>query len=149
MKIQKPKSRYWILILIALFSILIAEILQFTSIFQTIELKLLDMRFSMRGTQAQENPPVVIIGIDDQSDESTPDRWPWPRSYYAHVIENLEEAGAAVIGIDVILDQPDTDHPESAPGTRASIQSTVRPPDNGQPPRYLVVSSFSFERPSM
>lgn len=112
MKKQKPKSHYRNLLFIAIFSILTAEFLQFTTVFQTLELKILDMRFNLRGVQSPDDSPVVIIGIDDQSDESTPERWPWPRSYYAHVIENLEEAGAAVIGIDVILDQADSGHPE-------------------------------------
>ncbi len=29
--------------------------------------------------------------------------WPWPRSYHARVIRNLTEAGAKVIGVDIIL----------------------------------------------
>jgi adenylate cyclase len=78
-----------------------------------LELNLLDYRFKIRGTQSVVKSPIVILAIDDQSDESTPARWPWPRSYYAHVIENLNEAGVKAIGIDVIFDQADQNGAQS------------------------------------
>jgi len=113
MEVLKPKSRIWILVLIAVLSILTAELFKYSAVFQTMELKVLDMRFGMRGTRVLDQPPIAVIAIDDQSDESTPDRWPWRRSYYAHVIENLQEAGAAVIGLDLILDKGDLTNPGS------------------------------------
>ena len=70
-----------------------------------LENDLLDYRFSMRGPLDISESPIIILAIDNQSDESTPHRWPWPREYFAHVIENLNEAGAKVIGIDVIFEQ--------------------------------------------
>ncbi len=74
---------------------------------QTLELKTIDWRFQWRGPIPVKDSPIVIVTIDDQSFESLPDRWPWPRYYYAHVIENLTRAGARVIGLDVTLDVPD------------------------------------------
>ncbi len=113
MKLEKPKSKPFVIALIALGAFAFAFIFSYVSIFVNLELKMVDARFSLRGPLEMEDSPVVIISIDDQSDESTPDRWPWPRSYYAHVIENLEEAGAKVIGIDVMLDQSDESNPAS------------------------------------
>jgi len=113
MKSSRTKTRMWVNLLIGLGTILIAIFLSYTALYQTIELKLLDLRFTIRGPESVEDSPIILIGIDDQSDESTPHRWPWPRSYFAHVIENLEEAGAAVIGVDVIFDQPDKYGPAS------------------------------------
>jgi len=113
MRLEKPKSKPLVLGFIALFSILFAYILSYTGLFAGLELKTLDIRFSLRGEQTLDETPVVIIAIDDQSDESTPDRWPWPRAYYAHVIENLQEAGVAVIGLDVMLDQSDVTNSKS------------------------------------
>ena len=72
-----------------------------------IERNLIDYRFKMRGNLDVSQSPIVIVAIDDQSDASTPERWPWPREYYAHLIENLNQAGAAVIGIDVLFGQAD------------------------------------------
>ncbi len=79
----------------------------------SLELDFLDLRFKLRGPLDISDSPIVILAIDDQSDESTPNRWPWPRSYFAHVIENLNDAGAKAIGVDVIFDQADINGPES------------------------------------
>jgi len=112
MKLSKPTPKNYIIALIFFFTLLLAVLLNNLAIFQTLELKSLDWRFSFRGAEPANELPVVILAIDDQSDESTPARWPWPRSYFAHVIENLEEAGVAAIGIDVIFDQPDRFGPQ-------------------------------------
>ncbi len=101
------KTSFWVVIGISIGAILLANILSLTNTVNSLELKLIDMRFDIRGPLPLEDSPVVIIKIDDQSDESTIARWPWPRSYYASIIKNLNEAGAAVIGIDVMLDKPD------------------------------------------
>ncbi len=74
---------------------------------QSLELKTIDWRFRWRGEVSVEDSPIVLVTIDDQSFDALPDRWPWPRSYYAHVIDNLTRAGADVIGLDVMLDIPD------------------------------------------
>ena len=78
-----------------------------------LENDLLDYRFTVRGPLDISESPIVILAIDDQSDESTPHRWPWPREYFAHVIENLNEAGVKAIAIDVIFQQADVNGPES------------------------------------
>lgn len=78
-----------------------------------LELKTIDWRFDWRGPISVEDSPVVIVAIDDNAFEVLPERWPWPRSYYARAIDNLERAGAAVIGIDVMLDVADTEHPDA------------------------------------
>jgi len=147
MDIQKPKARPWVLVLIALFAILAAEIFQFTTVFQTLELKILDMRYGMRGVIMSEDSPIVIIAIDDQSDESTPDRWPWRRSYYAHVIENLQEAGAAVIGIDVMLDKGDASNPASDDTLAAVLRKYNNVVQTGKLLRTLTNLSYSTVMP--
>ncbi len=102
-------KKYSILTILAVIlgTFIITLMLRLIPAFQSLELKTIDWRFQWRGPVSVENSPIVLVTIDDQSFESLPERWPWPRSYYAHVIENLTEAGARVIGIDVILDIPD------------------------------------------
>ncbi|MGH1366227.1 MAG: CHASE2 domain-containing protein [Calditrichia bacterium] len=78
----------------------------------SLELKTVDWRFEWRGVEDLSDSPVVIVAIDDQSFEALPERWPWPRSYYARVVRNLNRAGAKAIGIDVIFDSPDEQYPE-------------------------------------
>lgn len=47
---------------------------------------------------------ITLVTIDEES-FAHPELsvWPWPRGAHARVIENLREAGAAVIGVDVIF----------------------------------------------
>ncbi len=79
-----------------------------------LELKTIDQRFSFRYQYADnerkikyEESPIIIVAINDQSGNAVKERWPWPRSYYAHFIRNMKKAGAKVVGIDVVFDAPD------------------------------------------
>jgi adenylate cyclase len=57
------------------------------------------------------SPNIVIAGIDDKTLE-TYGRWAdWPRSLHAQAIDNLSQAGAKVIGFDIIFTDisPDDD----------------------------------------
>ncbi len=110
---KKHKEKPIISIAIAIGSIIVALFLGQMTTFLSLENDLLDYRFKLRGQLDISESPIVILAIDDQSDESTPHRWPWPRAYFAHVIENLVEAGVKAIGIDIIFDQPDVNGPES------------------------------------
>ncbi|MCX6145345.1 MAG: CHASE2 domain-containing protein [Ignavibacteriales bacterium] len=47
---------------------------------------------------------VVIIGIGEDDMKSLPESFPFPRSYYAHIIENLERSGVRAIGLDVTFE---------------------------------------------
>jgi adenylate cyclase len=52
---------------------------------------------------------VVIIGISDEDLLALPEPFPFPRSYYAHLIENLNRAGAKVIVFDMTFESPSKD----------------------------------------
>lgn len=97
----------WLIASIIFGITLITLILQLIPAIHGLELKTIDWRFQWRGPLTIEQSPIVIVTIDDQSYESLQTQWPWPRHFYANVIENLTEAGAKVIGLDVILDSPD------------------------------------------
>jgi adenylate cyclase len=113
MEKTKHKPHSVISFLIAFGAIILSLILAQITTFRNLELDLLDYRFNMRGPLATEESPIVILAIDDQSDGSTAHRWPWPREYFAHVVENLNEAGVKAIGIDVIFEQADIHGPQS------------------------------------
>jgi adenylate cyclase len=54
-------------------------------------------------TAQPPSPNIVIAGIDDSTLE-TYGRWAdWPRSLHAQAIDNLRQAGAKVIGFDVVF----------------------------------------------
>lgn len=51
---------------------------------------------------------IVIVAIDEPS-LARIGRWPWRRAVHATLLHKLAQAGATVVGIDIILNEPDTD----------------------------------------
>ena len=110
---KKHKQNIFISLSIVFGAVVLSLFLSQMTTSISLEHDLLDYRFRMRGPLDVSESPIVILAIDDQSDESTAHRWPWPREYFAHVIENLNEAGVKAIGIDVIFEQADINGSES------------------------------------
>jgi len=54
----------------------------------------------MRGTK-EISDDIVIVEIGDDTFNTLNERWPFPRNYHAHLIENLEKAGAKQIIFDI------------------------------------------------
>ncbi|NUO82148.1 adenylate/guanylate cyclase domain-containing protein [candidate division KSB1 bacterium] len=96
---------------ISLFAIILAIILSTRTVFENLELKSYDLRFSLRGTQALEDSNIVIVDIDDQSFFALKLNWPFPRPLYAKLIDNLTRAGARLILFDVTFTEPSQDDP--------------------------------------
>ncbi len=69
-------------------------------ILRSQELATVDVRFSLRGSR---EPPrdVVLVQVDDVTFSELGQRWPFPRSLHAQVIDRLRAAGAKVIAYDV------------------------------------------------
>lgn len=54
-------------------------------------------------TSAPPSPNIIVAGIDDRTLDAY-GRWAeWPRSLHARAIDNLSQAGAKVVGFDVIF----------------------------------------------
>ncbi len=101
-------------VFITLLAVWLGSFLVNVKAIESLELKTLDQRFSFRYEYFDEmkkippeESPIIIVAINDQSGASVVDRWPWPRSYYAHFVRNMKKAGAKVVGIDVVFDAPD------------------------------------------
>jgi CHASE2 domain-containing sensor protein/signal transduction histidine kinase len=60
--------------------------------------------------------PILIVSIDDQSLQQY-GRWPWPRDLLAKLINQLSDAGARVIGLDVLLSEPQSPEADLALAT--------------------------------
>lgn len=60
--------------------------------------------FRLRQRLAAPSPPrdVVVVAIDEVSMQEL-GQWPWPRSVHGDLVHTLREAGAAVIGFDVLF----------------------------------------------
>ncbi|MCH8523483.1 MAG: adenylate/guanylate cyclase domain-containing protein [Balneolales bacterium] len=80
---------------------------------RTLELKWIDVLFEMRGPKSLDDSPIVLVAVSEQSDFELPVKFPYPTSYYARLIENLNRAGAAVIGIDIVFDKNDIYDPRN------------------------------------
>jgi CHASE2 domain-containing sensor protein len=56
---------------------------------------------------------VVIVGIDDASLAAL-GRWPWPRAVHARLLDRLAAAQPRVVGLDLMLSEPDPGDPALA-----------------------------------
>ncbi len=67
------------------------------------EQRTIDTRYDLRGEQ-EPRGDVVIVGIDDEALGNGP--FPFDRRRHARVVDQLTEAGAAVIAFDIQFTQP-------------------------------------------
>jgi adenylate cyclase len=72
---------------------------------QNVEFILYDEHFRLRGPRAP-NPQIAIVAIDEHS-LATVGRWPWSRAVLARLVQRLDEAGAASIAFDVLMNEPE------------------------------------------
>lgn len=108
---QKELKTGFKLLGIPLLAFLIGYLFSLMSFFNSLELKTLDLRFRARGEIPQPDSNIVLITIDDQSFLSLDRKWPFPRSYLARLVNNLSEAGARLIVIDITLSESDFANP--------------------------------------
>src|SRR5690606_15634095 len=84
-----------------------------TKPFRNFELKWLDQLFELRGPINVPDSPIVLVSISEETDSELPFKYPYPTKYYARLIENLNKAGAKVIGFDIIFNKADVENPQS------------------------------------
>jgi len=70
-----------------------------------IEKKTFDLR-SKLSASGERNPDIEIVVIDDE-DLDEIGRFPWPRNILANAINNLAMAGAKVIALDIMFNEPE------------------------------------------
>lgn len=71
------------------------------------------MRFKLRGKQDISHSDIIIIAIDETTFQSCIKDYPYPRSYYAELIENLNEVGIKRIVFDIEFTQPSLEKPQN------------------------------------
>ncbi|MFB3813543.1 MAG: CHASE2 domain-containing protein [Terriglobales bacterium] len=79
---------------------------------RSLQLRLNDSYFSV-GPAPRRPSPVMMVVIDDQS-LAEYGRWPWSRTLLAQLTRNLSQAGAQVIGLDILLSEPQTPAADAA-----------------------------------
>ena len=90
-----------------------------------IEFKLYDLS-SMSCLRLDKSKDIVLVGIDDTSLKRL-GKWPWPRDYFASLLNLLYYFKPSVTGIDILFTEPDTASPENdkALGQMASLIKSV------------------------
>jgi adenylate cyclase len=79
---------------------------------KNIDLLTIDLRYQSRYERTeqtrdlQKDGDVVIVGISDDDLKAFVEPFPFPRSYYAHIIKNLNDAGARTIVFDITWESP-------------------------------------------
>lgn len=124
---KKDFSKFYLIILAFILSITLTQEFIFTiSPLKKLELKFIDSRFSERGeVNIRDSSKVIILEITQESYDQIPqpyNQWPWARSIYVKVIENLTEAGVKAIGIDINMLGPDQFSPQNDSLMRAAIK---------------------------
>ncbi|OFZ81553.1 MAG: hypothetical protein A2583_04865 [Bdellovibrionales bacterium RIFOXYD1_FULL_53_11] len=78
--------------------------------FRTVSGWFTNTKFHARGVQAPKNK-VVIVEVDSDSIAQF-GRWPWHRDLTAYLVQKTFDAGAKVVGLDIVFSEPDRRVPE-------------------------------------
>jgi len=88
-------------VLLGLLVASLAVLVNSTELFRAFELRTVDLRFRLRGSQSVKTPiAVVFIGEDSIAAYG---RWPWSWDYHALLIDALQRAGARLILFDILF----------------------------------------------
>jgi CHASE2 domain-containing sensor protein len=124
-RIQWPRVRWSDLrskavrfgLLLGALSFACALLAPYVGLFQRLELTTEDMRLRLRG-QHPVHPAIVTVEIEKESLKPYHFKWPLPRDQYAVLFNGLREAGARVVGVDLLFLGPDVN--PSVPGNPIS-----------------------------
>jgi len=111
MKKGAIKQAAWGLLIAVVFSIIVTAMMIF-GFFRQMELKSLDLRFRWRGPEDVSKSDLIIVAIDQLTFTACRERYPYPREYYATLIDNLNELGVRLIMFDIQFTEPDMKNPQ-------------------------------------
>ena len=75
---------------------------------ESLELGTRDTLMRLRGVRPTSGN-IVIVAIDDKSFQWTKYEWPWPRAYLAQIVNAVNQGGARVVGLDILLTEAGKD----------------------------------------
>lgn len=112
-KKTKAKKPFWIYLLIAILSFGLALLISISETVNKVELSIRDSFFEIRGPLPIEDSPIVLVAVSEEADAEIPEKWPWPTSVHAKLVENLNRAGAKAILFDILFSQNDEFNPSN------------------------------------
>jgi adenylate cyclase len=80
---------------------------------KSLELRSVDTRFSVRGTQQQPDD-LAVVAIDTNTFNKLKVQWPFPRRFHAKVLDELRKDGAKAIAFDVQFTERTTPRDDNA-----------------------------------
>ncbi len=92
--------------------------------FKSARLALFDQYQQLFPRQPQSSP-VVIVAIDEETLTAL-GQWPWPRNYFAALIDAISAFKPAAVGLDIIMPEPDRASPEAVAESRSDLSDSVR-----------------------
>lgn len=100
-----------------LIAFLIATLIVFVYIFppsilQSLDDRLRDSMFTIRGEIAPKSDSVLIIDIDEKSLQQL-GQWPWPRDILSKILQNLNDKNIAIVGLDIVFAEEDRSSPHN------------------------------------
>lgn len=122
--------------LLAVLSLALVALLYFSqnSLLEAFEEKTYDLRYkSLRG-EISPHPDIAIIAMDEKSIAEL-GRFPWSRSEYARLIDQLSSAGAKRVLFDVFFPETEAAQPDQALANAISRAGNV-----------VLATSFDFDR---
>lgn len=78
----------------------------------SIDNKLKNYMFNIRGEIQPKSDSVVIIDIDEKSLQ-TLGQWPWSRDILSKILKNLSKKDVAIIGLDIVFAEEDRTSPHN------------------------------------
>jgi len=99
------------LLYILLTSVLVSGYLFLPAHFHSFDSHIRDFYFKLRGNE-DVSKNIIIVDIDEKSLKSV-GQWPWEREKVAQILQNLSDAGAAGIALDMLFAEKDKTSPKS------------------------------------
>lgn len=103
------KFKSLITLFLTIFTILTLAYLFLPDYFQSLDSRVRDLYFNFRGAQ-KASDDIVIVDIDEKSLKEL-GQWPWERDKLAKILDNLANAGAGIIGLDIVFSESDKTSP--------------------------------------
>lgn len=91
--------------ILIIFLTVILCLLYIFNVLEPLDEALLDLQFNLRPDKEYRSE-IVVAALDEQALTNI-GKWPWPRHILADLIDNLAAMSPAVIGLDILLNDPD------------------------------------------
>ena len=120
---RRGRFGYWTLLGFYLFFGLITMLLHRGDVTLKMDRLIYDSWVRLHQSDAPED--LIIVGVDSDSVQQN-GRWPWSRTDQAKIIENLSDAGALVILIDILYSEPSKEDPAADAALTLAIERSGR-----------------------